>query len=145
MERKIESEMKTKSPLLHFPGSAAAPAPVIEQPVINLPIARTGDPATSKLAGQELTVSGKRQTLKARVLDALRRYPNRTSAELAAASGFPHATCHKRLPDLEHDGKVEKTAARACTVTGKQAVTWRVVQQQALPAAVSVLGGNRLR
>ena len=93
------------------------------------PISRTGDPTTSKLAEVELNTSGRRITQKQQVLDALKRFPDTTAAELAQKSGVPHTACHKRLPDLEKDGLVEKHAVGTCQITKKPAHYWRLKVQ----------------
>lgn len=90
------------------------------------PIAANLDPITSHIAADSITRSGVRGNQKRKVLDALERYPGRTSAELALAMAADRYMVAKRLPDLLHDGLVEQGAIRACRVSGRPAVTWRV-------------------
>jgi predicted HTH transcriptional regulator len=71
------------------------------------------------------TAKGHRQL----VLDAVKNYPNHTSAELAKITGLDRVAVSRRLPDLVkiHNvvccGVDEK---RVCTVTKKRCFTWRV-------------------
>ena len=89
------------------------------------PLAANRDPITSHLAASQLTQSGARGKQKQRVLEALRSYPGRTSAELALAAALDRYLVARRLPDLRSDGLAQQGAIRQCGVTGKQAVTWR--------------------
>ncbi len=90
------------------------------------PIAANVDPITSHIAAQQITQSGARDSQKRKVLDALRKYPNKTSAELALAAAMDRYLVAKRLPDLMHDGLVEQGSIRTCRISGRPAVTWRV-------------------
>ncbi len=94
------------------------------------PLARKSDPATSKAAAEQLTKSGKRDSSKAVILAWIgsRLYPTHgyTSAEIAKYACMEHPTVHKRLPDLRRDGKVVNGAARKCSVTGRQSLTWKL-------------------
>ena len=90
------------------------------------PLARNSDEETSHLAAFELTMSGKRDTQKAKLYRWMAANSSeRTASEVAKDSGFSHDMVHKRLPDLLRDGYVEKCPARECRVTGSQAVTWK--------------------
>jgi len=89
------------------------------------PLAASGDPITSQLAGDSITASGKRDSDKLRVLNALRTYKMPvTSAELAADHGLDRYMVARRLPDLREDGLAEQLSARKCKVNGRLAVTW---------------------
>jgi len=94
-------------------------------------LSRTLDPSTSGIAADRLTQSGKRDSWKTKILTWLRErdiftdLTALTPSELALESGFPHPSCHKRLPDLARDGWVTKVGQRKCRVTGEQAWTWR--------------------
>lgn len=93
------------------------------------PIAANADPQTSHEAAAALTASGARDMQRRRVLDALRRYPFVTSAELARFGKLDRYECARRLPDLERDGvAVVRQLPRPCTVTGKRAQTWRAAK-----------------
>jgi len=59
------------------------------------------------------------------VLELVRKYPGRTSAELAAQSqGIDRWTAARRLPELRAAQLVRNGAERRCAVTGKRALTW---------------------
>jgi len=88
----------------------------------------TKDPPTSKLAGDAITRSGKRDSDKAKVLAFLRsRKGLYTSAEIAALSGLDRYLCARRLPDLERDHFVRRGLPQTCTITKQKAITWEAV------------------
>lgn len=91
------------------------------------PIARNTDPVTSHLAAQEVTREGIRGKQALIVLEAVRRYPGRTSMELSRLCELDRYQISRRLADLEHAGEVEKGEARMCDIAGRLAVTWRAV------------------
>lgn len=83
----------------------------MEQPSMQLainyatrPLARSDDPPSSHRAAETIVRSGSRKSMKARVLEALRCLPGQTAIELAAIADLPHASVHKRLPDLRNAG-----------------------------------------
>lgn len=89
------------------------------------------DPPTSKLAGDAITKSGKRDSDKAKVLLwLLGHLPRRlyTSAEIANFSGLDRHLCARRLPDLERDGLVRRGLPQTCTITRSKATTWEAVR-----------------
>ena len=92
------------------------------------PLAAESDPVTSRLAGADVTQSGRRDTQKRALLAWLRgaREPM-TSAEIAAAGQFDRHGTARRLPDLAEDGIVERCHMRTCLQTGRPSVTWQVV------------------
>lgn len=95
-------------------------------------LARGTDPESSHQAGDHLTDSGLRAVQKHQSLQAVKQFPGKTSRELAALIGGNTETRYilaRRLADLEHDGKVRKGPARACTVSGHQAVTWHLADE----------------
>lgn len=96
------------------------------------PLAKNTDPITSDMAAEDLIKSGNWTNQKSMVFAALKTYvtakdKNPTSAELAHASNLDRYMVARRLPDLEKDGQVRKTAIRKCAVTQKAAVTWETV------------------
>ena len=65
----------------------------------NSPVARAGDPRSSHEAAAQITRSGLRASQQRTVLELVRKYPGRTSAELAAQSqGIDRWTAARRLP-----------------------------------------------
>jgi hypothetical protein len=92
------------------------------------PIARKTDPVTSHIAAQEITHEGTREKQAAIVLDLVRRYPGNTSMELSQYCNLDRYQIARRLADLEHAGEVEKGIMRVCSVSGRMAVTWRIVK-----------------
>jgi hypothetical protein len=96
-------------------------------PLFDQPLARHTDPDSSRQAAAELVKSGRHKTQKQRVYEALRRFPNCTSAELAAGSGLDRFMVARRLPDLAEEGRAIQGNEKFCTVTEKNCVTWRAV------------------
>lgn len=88
------------------------------------PLARSGDPVTSKLAARELVDSGRLTAQQTEVLEALQRFPGSTSAELAEAAGIDRYRVARRLPDLERLGRAAKGVRRICRAHGSKAVEW---------------------
>lgn len=106
------------------------------------PLARSTDPDTSHIAEAKLKSSGKWTSQKSQVLEWLREHLvfdddcTLTPYELSAASGIKHTTCHKRLPDLAHDGLVRKAGRRICRITGEMAYTWCALTPEELARPV---------
>ncbi len=90
------------------------------------PIYSAKDPDTSRIAGEVLTRSGRRWSMKMRILKAMRNSDGWTSAELAHNHRLDRHMVARRLPDMEVDGLVYKGAARKCSTTGSRSVTWLV-------------------
>lgn len=103
--------------------------------IADTPRARETDPNTSHEAGEEVRSSGRLGRQQRDVLEAVNRWPECTSAELAQHMAALRG-CHlselrwmvaRRLPELEPH-KVAKGEARPCSVTRRRAHTWRPVQ-----------------
>jgi len=89
------------------------------------PLAATADPESSKHAAAEIDANGGRQRRKAAVLAALRTQPEPvTSLELSEASGLCRFACARALPDLAHDGIVQRCPMRVCRAAGRLCITW---------------------
>ena len=99
------------------------------------PVARNSDPATSHKA--EAKHLGKRAVRARQVLKLVRDYPLCTSSELSVkmyettAESFmtSAATPHKRLPDLEALGLVQRRGERKCTDSGHEAAVWEITDR----------------
>ena len=94
--------------------------------LLDPPIARRTDPATSHEAAERVTADGSRAVQTAECLDAVARWPGCTSAELAVRMGCSRYVPARRLPELRSVGAVANGPARKCSVTGKLALTWVV-------------------
>jgi hypothetical protein len=89
------------------------------------PLARTTDPLSSHLAATAITASGRRDSQKREILEALRsQSAAATSMELAHAAGIDRYVGARRLPDLARDGAVGRGPMRECEVSGRLAITW---------------------
>jgi hypothetical protein len=102
----------------------------VDDPRPRNPIAARLDPETSREAALAITKSGERDRQAKLVLDAVRRRPGSTSAELAAMPGetLDRFAFARRLPELKELGLIRQEAPRRCQVTGRSSVTWREVQ-----------------
>lgn len=107
--------------------------------------ARRTDPDTSHAAGRAIEDTARRQA--AFMLDLVRRFPNRTSAELAICGQWPSEwplrdrryIAARRLPELRPLFVVNGDK-RTCQITRRTAYTWRAVEADAgsdTPAASS--------
>lgn len=93
------------------------------------PVARKGDPASSKRAAQAITNSGKRATQQRHILEMVRQNAGRTAQELAALDpepGFDRYVYGRRLSELAEavPPLVKRGEARKCCVTGIKVTTW---------------------
>lgn len=86
--------------------------------------ARISDPITSHLAAADHTASGKRGKHIGIVIDAVRRYPGKTSAELVLLCGLERHEVARRTSDAARCGAVRKGEIRRCNISGRSAVTW---------------------
>lgn len=101
---------------------------------VRTPAARSTDPEPSHEAAHEITESGERQRQQEAVADAVRRYPGRTSHELAQATGMDRYAIARRLSECVTAKVVEEpddARKRKCRVSGKKVTTWWPVPQQA--------------
>jgi len=97
----------------------------MSQQLLFAPASRSDDPSTSKDAEQRVTRSGARATQAEQVLALVKRYPGRTSAELAAFSGtLDRWQVARRLPDLERNQLAHRGEPKRCQVTKTGGVTW---------------------
>ena len=92
------------------------------------PLAASADPDSSRVASEQLSLSGKRDAQKREVLKALRFQNDHhflpTSRELSERSGIDRHVCGRRMSDLERDGFVERVVDAA--FYGNNQVRWRV-------------------
>lgn len=87
------------------------------------PGSRATDPESSHEADQQNRSSGARASQQHRVLMWVRRWPGRTSRELAALANVDRYMVARRLPELEPI-HLRRGDLRKCAVTHKRAVTW---------------------
>jgi hypothetical protein len=86
--------------------------------------ARHSDPATSHEAASRHEQSGKAQSHRQQLLEAVHFYPGKTSAELAVLCSLERHEAARRLSDLERAMKVKKGSARRCSINGTSATEW---------------------
>jgi CRP-like cAMP-binding protein len=72
----------------------------------------------------EMNASGKRATQQSLLFDAVVRYGELTSAELARKIGIDRYIAARRLPELRDAGLIQNGESRKCLVTGRKAITW---------------------
>ena len=89
---------------------------------------RNTGPISSHASAAHVETSGIARGQQRRVLAALALYPNRTSNELAVATGMERHMVAKRLPELRADGLVVMhSPKRRDHHTNRWAVTWVAV------------------
>ena len=82
---------------------------------------RNTDPESSAIAGELIEKSGLASKHRLVVLNAVRRFPGLTSAELAERTPLDRYQVARRLPEISG---VVRGAARKCYVTDIKSVTW---------------------
>lgn len=87
------------------------------------PLARRGDPETSKQAGREIIPAI--NALRAWAAECVRVAPGKTQRELGAefCPDDPRRI-GRRLNECEEIGLVRRGPARKCSISGKRAATW---------------------
>lgn len=88
------------------------------------PIARTGDPSTSRDSARVMSDSGVRGMMMKKAMDLLKSHPGSTSNELDCLGGHPNGGIRKRLADLEKIGVATKRGIRVCKISGRRCHTW---------------------
>lgn len=96
--------------------------PVLLEPVLH---ARTSDPWTSHAAAREIIGTASNHC--AIVLQALQHHGSGTQHEIAARTGLHFSQVHKRLSDLEHDGKARKNGAFRKGPSGRYCLVWEAI------------------
>lgn len=87
------------------------------------PRARRSDPATSHKAAESMRLHVGEQH--SRILYALRHAGPRTCHELAdLVRGLDHVQIARRLPELEQQGRIRKTAETRPSPTGRPCTVW---------------------
>lgn len=95
---------------------------------------RRTDPETSHEAARHVEQSGQAAAHAALVLNAVRTWPGRTSAELAEnirvawKVDWPNVRHEvaRRLPELVSAGHVRRSTPRKCEATGRRSMTWEI-------------------
>ncbi len=98
-----------------------------------MPMAHKDDPLSSYQAGDRVLQSGKLKGQMKICFFGVRRWPGRTSAELAELLGCSRYDTARRLPTLEHRGLVKKSRSRMCTVCKSVCVTWTTPESEKYP------------
>lgn len=99
------------------------------------PMYRSTDTDTSREAAESMEAGGHAARQRDEVILAVRRYPGKTSAELAALTGMDRFAAARRLPEVEREGRAVRGAARKCEQTQRSSITWWPVHIDAGEAA----------
>ncbi len=97
-----------------------------QQSLFNRPpstIARASDPVSSHLAAAEVTRNGTRAAQADAVLGSVRKWPGKTSRELAILMGADRHMVARRCPELA-PALIRQGEMRVCSQGLRQAVTW---------------------
>jgi DNA-binding MarR family transcriptional regulator len=89
-------------------------------------MARRVDPETSRAAAAWMVRSGHLNAQAALVLEALRRFPGSTTAELARRLAIDRHIPARRMRELVRAGRVVRCEKRKCQVKGTLAYTYRL-------------------
>lgn len=98
------------------------------------PASRSTDPSSSHAAESELNRTGQRASQQHRVLSMVRRWPGRTSRELAALANVDRYMVARRLPELAPH-KIQRGAMKLCQVSKRKAVTWLPIERNGTGSA----------
>lgn len=93
-------------------------------PAVNTPAARATDPDTSHKAAEANTASGRRQSQRQQVLDAVIRWPGSTTAELARLMKVWLDVPRRRMSELVTGQVVVIGPARICKECGSKCLTY---------------------
>lgn len=96
------------------------------------PRARRTDPETSHDAGDKVRRTGELGKQQRMVLEAVKRWPGRTSAELGKLIAEDRSEdvivwryrAGRRLSEVAVGGHIRRSKPRLCEATGNHAVTW---------------------
>lgn len=106
-------------------GKAVTKKLVNDKRTFDRPLAHRADPLSSYQAGDTALRSGRISGQMRFTFDALKVYPDSTSAELAKFAMLDRYNVARRLPALARRGLVERGPIRMCSVCGCLCVTWR--------------------
>lgn len=91
-------------------------------------LSRRSDPPQSKEAAH--AAAPKLGAVQAELEAVVRKYPNRTVNELAAASGIRDPRRYgRRTNELVKAGRIRESGVRKCSMTGRNAATWVVCDE----------------
>lgn len=98
---------------------------------VQTPATKRHDPDTSLEAERDVTASGRRACQQELVARLVSQLPGYTSRELAELTGVDRYLIARRLPECETAGLVQRGGRRYLTDTGRPAVTWWPVSEEA--------------
>jgi len=87
---------------------------------------KTNNPVSSKIAGAMIENSGIAENQRAAALNAVKRWPGKTSLELAKLSGLDRYILARRLPEIKELKQGDDRRQRCCRVTGRMSVVWEL-------------------
>ena len=98
---------------------------LFDNPVtMSRPTSHRKDPLTSYEAAEKAEKSGKATGQRQAVLDAVKRWPGRTSAELADLMDVSRYMPARRLSELRDKGKIRQGEPKMCSICDYNCVTW---------------------
>lgn len=88
-------------------------------------LSRKTDPESSRLAADEVAVSGAADNQREACLKVVLKKPGLTSAEIAKNLGFDRHQAARRLPELRDQvSLIINGEPRKCAVTNRKSITW---------------------
>lgn len=83
--------------------------------------------STSKKAYAEMD----KESMRFFILRSVQKYPNKTGLELAKLLNFDDPNkVRPRLTELLHLGFVKRVRTRKCSISGKEAYTWEIINKE---------------
>lgn len=98
--------------------------------LFELPMSKAADPVTSDQAAEKLKKSGRLKGQRLNVYNAVKKWPGRTSAEIADNMDIDRHTAAKRLPELRNAGYLVNGKIRKCRVCKNNCLTWFVKENE---------------
>ena len=92
--------------------------------LFDYPAAHRKDPLTSFEAAEKAEKSGKAAGQRQAVLAAVKRWPGRTSAELADLMAVDRHMPARRLSELRDKGRIRQGQPKMCSICQYNCVTW---------------------
>ena len=99
--------------------------------VVDTARARLTDPDTSHEAAAQVEQSGRAGSDRAKMLEAVTRFPGHTAVELVGlvmCQGVTRHNASRRLAELRKAGLVKNGPARVCSVAGTKMLIWEAVK-----------------
>lgn len=89
-----------------------------------IPLSHTKDPATSYIAADKFTKSGRREAHCNLIYETIKHFQGLTSAEIASQCGLGYMQVVRRVSELKTKGRIKTGAERICSIQGSRCSTY---------------------